>query len=176
MEIITFQNDGECTNVKEITGLSGLTHNFENVFLYARFCEVNANNAKRNMVGDSIIDTTFTSDLSIAEYCERYYPEEYSESFAAVEDTITRSCSDWKYDVDYIIALLFAINLKAFEHHALATNDNYDKFRAFSREIHEGYSRYYSDRYYTLRDYVINTLYAGDEHKAEREAVWQKSD
>ena len=25
MEVITFQNDGECTNVKEITGLSGLT-------------------------------------------------------------------------------------------------------------------------------------------------------
>ena len=109
-----------------------LTGVFRNVFHYAAFCE---HNFKRNIAnnGTELQDTTFTSDLSIAEFCEQY-----------------------------IIALLFAVNMKSWEHHAM-TSDKYADMRAFTKEIHEEYAKYYSDRYYTLLDYVMEAVYKDDE-------------
>lgn len=152
------------------TTLSGV---FKNVFHYAAFCE---SNFKANMEnrGAELIDTTFTSDLSIAEYCEQLHLDGKNTS-EAVEDTIKRACAMWRHDEDYIIALLFAVNAKAWEHHAMAS-DKYASMRAFTKEIHEQYSRYYSDRYYLLLDYVMEELYPGEENEDVRYKIYQAID
>lgn len=137
---------------KSSTTITGV---FQNAFHYAVFCEANF---KRNIesIGADIIDTTFTNDLAVAEYCEQMHVDD-ADTTQAVEDTIQRACKAWKYDENYLIALLFAVNMKAWEHHALLS-DKYEKVRAFTKEIHEEYARYYSDRYYTLLDYIMDDL------------------
>lgn len=137
---------------KSSTTITGV---FQNAFHYAAFCETNF---KRNIesIGADIIDTTFTNDLAVAEYCEQMHVDD-ADTTQAVEDTIQRACKAWKCDENYLIALLFAVNMKAWEHHALLS-DKYEKVRAFTKEIHEEYARYYSDRYYTLLDYIIDDL------------------
>lgn len=132
-----------------------ITGAFKNVFHYAAFCEANF---KSNIesIGANIIDTTFTNDLAVAEYCEQLHVDD-ADTTQAVEDTIQRACKAWKCDENYLIALLFAVNMKAWEHHALLS-DKYEKVRAFTKEIHEEYARYYSDRYYTLLDYIMDDL------------------
>lgn len=137
-----------------------LTGAFRNVFHYAAFCE---HNFKRNVAnnGTELQDTTFTSDLSIAEFCEQIHIDHHTTT-EAVEDSIQRAVSEWAHDEQYIIALLFAVNMKSWEHHAMAS-DKYADMRAFTKEIHEQYAKYYSDRYYTLLDYVMEVVYKDDE-------------
>lgn len=112
----------------QATTLSGV---FKNVFHYAAFCE---HNFKANMEnrGADLTETTFTSDLSIAEYCEQLHLDGKKTS-EAVEDTIQRACKEWWHDEDYIIAPLFAVNAKAWEHHAM-TSDKYAQMRAFTKK------------------------------------------
>ena len=137
-----------------------ITGTFPTVFHYAAFCETNF---KRNMEnrGAELQDTTFTSDLSIAEFCEQIHIDHHTTT-EAVEDTIQRAVSEWAHDEQYIIALLFAVNMKSWEHYAMAS-DKYADMRAFTKEIHEEYAKYYSDRYYTLLDYVMEVVYKDDE-------------
>lgn len=137
-----------------------LTGVFRNVFHYAAFCE---HNFKQNIAnnGTELQDTTFTNDLSIAEFCEQIHIDHYTTT-EAVEDTIQRAVREWAHDEQYIIALLFAVNMKSWEHHAMAS-DKYANMRAFTKEIHEQYVKYYSDRYYTLLDYVMDVVYKNDE-------------
>jgi hypothetical protein len=150
-----------------------LTGNFKDVFHYAGFCEMNFN---RNMEDryPELKDTTFTSDLSIAEYCEqaRMSQEKTTE---AVEDTIRRATDEWRYNEDYIIALLFAVNLKSWEHYAM-TDDRNAACRAFTKDIHEQYARYYADRYHELYDHVLDVLFAGDENEDIRYKIWKALD
>jgi len=152
------------------TTLSGV---FKNVFHYAAFCE---RNFKANMEnrGANLTDTTFTSDLAIAEYCEQMHLDG-KKTGEAVDDTIQRACKMWRHDEDYIIALLFAVNAKAWEHHAM-TSEKYVQMRAFTKEVHEEYSRYYSERYYSLLDYVMEVLYAGEENEDVRYKIYQAID
>ena len=142
-------NEFLCDQQKKSTTITGV---YKNIFHYAAFCEANF---KSNIEarGADIIDTTFTSDLSIAEYCEQMHIDDAGTT-QAVEDTIQRACKIWKCDENYLIALLFAVNMKAWEHHTLLS-DKYERVRAFTKEIHEEYARYYSDRYYTLLDYFM---------------------
>lgn len=137
---------------KSSTTITGV---FQNAFHYAAFCEANFK-SNIDSIGADIIDTTFTNDLAIAEYCEQMHLDD-ADTTQAVEDTIQRACETWKQDEDYLIALIFAVNMKAWEHHALLS-DKYEKVRAFTKEIHEEYARYYSDRYYTLLDYIMDDL------------------
>ena len=143
--------------VQNATTLSGV---FRNVFQYGAFCE---HNFKRNIeaLGVEIQDTTFTSDLSIAEFCEQIHIDHHTTT-EAVEDTIQRAVSEWAHNEHYIIALLFAVNMKSWEHHAMAS-DKYADMRAFTKQIHQEYARYYSERYYTLLDYVMDVVYKDDE-------------
>lgn len=152
------------------TTLSGV---FKNVFHYAAFSE---RNFKANMEnrGANLTDTTFTSDLSIAEYCEQMHLDGKKTS-EAVEDTIQRACKMWRHDEDYIIALLFAVNAKAWEHHAM-TSEKYAQMRAFTKEVHEEYSRYYSERYYSLLNYVMDELYPGEENEDVRYKIYEAID
>ena len=145
-------NELLCNQQKKSTTITGA---LKNIFHYAAFCGANF---KSNIEasGADIIDTTFTNDLSIAEYCEQIHIDDAGTT-QAVEDTIQRSCKIWKCDENYLIALLFAVNMKAWEHHTLLS-DKYEKLRAFTKEIHEEYARYYSDRYYTLLDYIMDDL------------------
>ena len=149
---VIYVNDLLCEQQKKSTTITGV---FKNIFHYAAFCGANF---KSNIEasGADIIDTTFTNDLSIAEYCEQMHIDDAGTT-QAVEDTIQRACKIWKCDENYLIALLFAVNMKAWEHHTLLS-DKYEKVRAFTKEIHEEYARYYSDRYYTLLDYIIDDL------------------
>lgn len=154
----------------EPTALTGV---FRNVFHYAGFCELNF---KNNMMGryPDLEDTTFTSDLSIAEYCEQAHIDD-AEITEAVEDTIVRAVREWGTNEDYIIALLFAVNMKSWEHYAM-TNDENAPLRAFSKEVHEQYSRYYADRYHSLYSYVMAFLFAGKEHETTRSKIWRALD
>lgn len=146
---------------------------FKNVFHYAAFCEANFNNNMKAR-GANLTDTTFTSDLAIAEYCEQLHLDG-KKTTEAVEDTIQRACRDWKHDPDYIIALIFAVNAKAWEHHAMA-QEKYASMRAFTAEIHLEYSRYYSERYYSLVDYVFDELYPGEENAGIRSKIYDAID
>lgn len=152
------------------TTLSGV---FKNVFHYAAFCERNFNSNMKAR-GVNLTSTTFTSDLSIAEYCEQMHLDGKKTS-EAVEDTIKRACMMWRHDEDYIIALLFAVNAKAWEHHAMAS-EKYAQMRAFTKEVHEEYSKYYSERYYSLLDYVMEVLFAGEENEDVRYKIYQAID
>lgn len=145
------------TKASYATTLTGV---YRNVFHYAAFCE---HNFKWNVAnnGTELQDTTFTSDLSIAEFCEQIHIDHHTTT-EAVEDTIQRAVREWAHDEQYIIALLFAVNMKSWEHHAMAS-DKYANMRAFTKEIHEQYAKYYSGRYYTLLDYVMDVVYKNDE-------------
>ncbi len=150
--------------------LSGV---FKNVFQYAAFCEYNFNN-NMEARGTNLTNTTFTSDLSIAEYCEQMHLDG-KRTTEAVEDTIQRASLEWRHDEDYIIALLFAVNMKSWEHHAM-TSDKCAQMRAFTKEVHEEYAKYYSERYYSLLDYVMDELFAGEENEDVRYKIYQAID
>ena len=150
-----------------------LTGNFKNVFHYAGFCEMNFN---RNMEGrcPDLQETTFTSDLSIAEYCEQANIDS-AKTTGTVEDTIQRATKSWGFSEEYMIALLFAVNMKSWEHYAM-TDDRYAPCRAFTKEIHEQYAKYYADRYHKLYDYVLDVIFAGDENEDARYNIWKALD
>lgn len=156
------------TNNKQLTNV------FKNVFQYAAFSEKNYLRHLEN-IGANVVENTFMSDLSIAEYCEQEAPEEYPHIAAAVEDTIMRSVKGWRFDEDYIIALLFAVNAKSWEHYAMQ-EDKYAELRAFSPEVHMQYAAYYADRYRTLYSYVMDELYNGDENAEIRSKIYYALD
>lgn len=146
---------------------------FKNVFHYAGFCELNAKNNIENL-GADVIDTTFTSDLSIAEFCEQAHLG-HERTTEAVEDTIQRATREWADNSDYITALLFAVNMKSWEHYAM-TDERNASVRAFPVAVHEQYAKYYADRYHELYDYVMDELFAGDEHEDDRYHIWKALD
>lgn len=150
--------------------LSGI---FKNVFQYAAFCEHNFN-SNMEAQGANLTSTTFTSDLSIAEYCEQIRLDD-KQTTEAVEDTIQRAILECRHDEDYITALLFAVNAKSWEQHAMAS-DKYAQMRVFTKEVHEEYSKYYSERYYSLLDYVMEELFAGEENEDVRYKIYQAID
>lgn len=147
---------------------------FNNTFQYAAFCESNFNRHIAN-IGAHLIENTFTSDLSIAEYCEQTVQKPFIKITAAVEDTITRAVTGWADHEDYIIALLFAVNAKSWEHYALLQDDN-AKFRTFSPDVHRQYAEYYADRYHTLYNFVMDELYKGDENEQIRIKIFRALD
>ena len=146
---------------------------FKNVFQYAAFCEHNFN-SNMEAQGANLTSTTFTSDLSIAEYCEQIRLDD-KQTTEAVEDTIQRASLKCRHDEDYITALLFAVNAKSWEHHAMAS-DKYAQMRAFTKEVHEEYAKYYSERYYSLLDYVMEELFAEEENEDVRYKIYQAID
>lgn len=146
---------------------------FKNVFHYAAFCDSNFQH-NMEMRGADLQDTTFTNDLAIAEYCEQMGLDN-NKTTEAVEDTIKRATAEWKHDPDYIIALIFAVNAKSWEHHAMASA-KYAHMRAFTKEIHEEYAKYYTERYYTLLDHVMDELYAGEENEEIRMQIYNAID
>ena len=146
---------------------------FKNVFQYAAFCEHNFN-SNMEAQGANLTSTTFTIDLSIAEYCEQIRLDD-KQTTEAVEDTIQRASLKCRHDEDYITALLFAVNAKSWEHHAMAS-DKYAQMRAFTKEVHEEYVKYYSERYYSLLDYVMEELFAGEENEDVRYKIYQAID
>lgn len=150
--------------------LSGV---FKNVFQYAAFCEHNFN-SNMEAQGANLTSTTFTSDLSIAEYCEQIRLDD-KQTTEAAEDTIQRAILECRHDEDYITALLFAVNAKSWEQHAMAS-DKYAQMRAFTKEVHEEYAKYYSERYYSLLDYVMEELFAGEENEDVRYKIYQAID
>lgn len=98
-----------------------------NVFNYAAWCE---HNFELNLREDYKRKTTFTSDLSIAEWCE-------SMESGAVLDTLARCLKEWHDNIEFFAELIIAVNMKSWEHHA--------------RENHE-WSAFYSDLYYIVKD------------------------
>ena len=99
----------------------------KNVFNYATWCE---KNFERNLRGDYKRKTTFTSDLSIAEWCE-------SMESGAVLDTLYRCLKEWHDNIEFFAELIIAVNMKSWEHHA---SENYE------------WSDFYSDLYYIVKD------------------------
>ena len=99
----------------------------KNVFNYAAWCEVNF---VRNLRDDYKRKTTFTSDLSIAEWCE-------SMESGAVLDTLYRCLKEWHDNIEYFAELIIAVNMKSFEHHA---RKNYE------------WSAFYVNLYFIVKD------------------------
>ena len=99
----------------------------KNVFNYAAWCEVNF---ERNLRDDYKRKTTFTSDLSIAEWCE-------SMESGAVLDTLCRCLKEWHDNIEYFAELIIAVSLKSLEHHA---RKNYE------------WSAFYVNLYYIVKD------------------------
>lgn len=153
---------------------NNLTGTFKDIFQYAAFSAANAQrNYKRNGIPGPCANT-FMEDLSIAEYIEQGAPNAL-EKFAGVEETICRATNEWKHSPEMIIALLFAVNSKSFEHWSL-TNDKYKTLRAFRLEAHNDYAEFYSERYYSLVRYVLDEMYAGEEYDEIREEIFDAID
>lgn len=112
------------------------------VFTYDAWSE---KNFERNLREDYERKTTFTSDLSIAEWIG---------GRGGVLDTVQRAAKDWKNDIEYFAELLLALNLKAWEMHH---RKNY------------GWSRFYSILYYTVRDLYFD--WYDEENEQHTEAV-----
>lgn len=90
------------------------------IFHYAAWCE---KNFEANLREDYKRKTTFTSDLSIAEWCVGV------EGTKAILDTIKRSVTSFRNDIDYFAELIIAVNMKSWEHHA-CNNYAWSKFYA----------------------------------------------
>lgn len=98
----------------------------KNVFNYAAWCE---RNFERNLREDYKRKTTFTSDLSIAEWCE-------SMESGAVLDTLERCLKEWHDNIEYFAELIIAVNMKSWEHHARNNSE---------------WSAFYADLYYIVK-------------------------
>jgi hypothetical protein len=98
-----------------------------NVFNYATWCEINF---EKNLREDYTRKTTFTSDLSIAEWCE-------SQEKGAVLDTLRRCLLEWHNNIEYFAELIIAINMKSWEHHARKNKE---------------WCAFYADLYYLVKD------------------------
>lgn len=154
---------------------NNLTGTFEDAFQYAAFSAANARyNYERNGISSKLCANTFMEDLSIAEYIEQGAPNALK-MFEAVENTICRAANDWKHSTEMIIALLFAVNTKSFEHYGLTKDEN-KAFRAFRLEAHKAYTEFYSERYHSLLDYVLDEMYAGEEYAETREEILEAID
>lgn len=101
--------------------------NCKNVFNYAAWCE---RNFERNLREDYKRKTTFTSDLSIAEWCE-------SQESGAVLDTLYRCLKEWHDSIEFFAELVIAMNMKSWEHHARGNDE---------------WSAMYADLYYIVKD------------------------
>lgn len=171
----TFATTNKQANNATSSTRSTITGAYKGVFHYAANCEANF---KRNFEylqnPEELQPSTFTFDLSIAEYCEQEggNPARITQD---VEDTIQRSVTAWAHDAGYIIALLFAVNFKSHEHYAFFDERN-AALRAFTPEVHRKYSEYYADRYYTLYNYVMDELFAGEENEETRARIWRTLD
>ena len=99
----------------------------KNVFNYAAWCE---KNFERNLREDYERKTTFTSDLSIAEWCE-------SMESGAVLDTLYHCLKEWHDNIDYFAELIIATNMKSWEHAARKNPE---------------WSAFYADLYYVIKD------------------------
>ena len=108
------------------------------VLQYAAICEKSmelnlANVGKKRK-------TTFTSDISIAEWCG---------GKNGVIETVQRSANEWKNDVEYISELVLSVNWKAREHDARGNRQ---------------WVIFYSALYDSLRDLMCD-YYEGDDEK-----------
>lgn len=99
----------------------------KNVFNYAAWCE---RNFERNLREDYKRKTTFTSDLSIAEWRE-------SMESGAVLDTLHRCLKEWHDNIEFFAELIIAVNMKTREHHARKNSE---------------WSAFYADLYYIVKD------------------------
>ena len=115
----------------------------KNVFNYAAWCEVNF---EKNLREDYKRKTTFTSDLSIAEWCE-------STERGAMLDTLYRCLKEWHDNIEFFAELIIAVNLKSWEHHARKNPE---------------WSAFYADLYYIVKDLYFEWF---DESNPKREAA-----
>ena len=81
--------------------------------------------------------TTFWMDFTIAEHF----------GIEAVKDTFRRAFGEWKSDVVYITELALVMNWKCW-----------DKWEKGDEEL----GRYYSDRYYEVREWCLDNLEGDD--------------
>lgn len=115
----------------------------KNVFNYAAWCEVNF---EKNLREDYKRKTTFTSDLSIAEWCE-------STERGAMLDTLYRCLKEWHDNIEFFAELIIAVNLKSWEHHARKNPE---------------WSAFYADLYYIVKDLYFEWF---DESNPKHEAA-----
>lgn len=99
----------------------------KDVFNYGTWCE---KNFEANLREDYKRKTTFTSDFSIAEWCECV-------EHGAVLDTFKRAITEWKDNIEYFAELLLALNMKSWEHHA---------------RKHKVWSALYAELFYLAKD------------------------
>lgn len=116
-----------------------------NVFNYAAWCEVNF---EKNLREDYKRKTTFTSDISIAEWCVGV------EGINAVADTVYRCVTEWKNSVEYFAELIIAVNMKSWEHHARGNKN---------------WSALYAELYYVVKDLYFEWF--NEEHEKYQVAM-----
>lgn len=142
--------NGLANVVAEVGNVEGLVKDFrkygiKDVFTYGAWCE---HNFEKNLRDDYERKTTFTSDLSIAEWCVPV------EGIKAVTETITRAATEWKNNIEFFAELVIAVNMKAWEH---AAREN------------AKWAEFYAKAYY-----VIMTLYFDwydENHKKHGDAM-----
>lgn len=116
-----------------------------NPFKYGAICE---RNFERNLRSDYTRKTTFTADLSLAEWCAPH------EGINGVIDTIRRALVGYRDNIEYFGELIIAVNMKCWEHHA---------------RRNAAWSELYSNLYYAVKDLFFDWFDEG--HKDNEKAV-----
>lgn len=119
-----------------------LERGIRSVFTYGAWCE---RNFERNLRDDYERKTTFTSDLSIGEWCG---------GRGGVLDTVQRAAKEWKDSIEYFAELVMALQAKSWEMHY---RKNY------------GWSEFYSKLYYAVKDLYFD--WYDEENKQHEEAM-----
>lgn len=100
----------------------------KNMFNYAAWCEVNF---EKNLREDYKRKTTFTYDLSIAEWCD-------STEHGAMIDTLYRCLKEWYDNIEFFAELIIAVNLKSWEHASRKNNEcgrMYAKMYYYTKDV-----------------------------------------
>lgn len=130
-------------DVQQVENLERQFNACGNVFNYAAWCE---RNFEKNLHEDYTRKTTFTSDISIAEWYV------YMEGIEAVTDTIYRCVTEWKDNIEFFAELIIAVNMKSWEHHARGN---------------QKWSSMYAELYYVVKDLFFEWYDDDNEKKSE---------
>lgn len=108
----------------------------QGVFAYASWCE---QNFELNLREDYKRISTFTADLSIAEWCYGF------EGISAVTDTIKNALNSWKDDYKMFAELIIAVNMKSWEHHARGNQNWSGLYAEFYYIVKSLYFEWYNE-------------------------------
>lgn len=123
-EIAKIANDAKVENILGELRKRGIGDPFK----YASWCK---RSFEANLQGGYKRKTTFTSDFTIAEFCESIG------SSNSIAGTLKTSLLNYRDNIEYFAEMIIVLNMKSWEHH---------------HRGNKGYTILYSQLYYAVKD------------------------